>query len=392
MGKILKPQKKKSPFRGVDQFMPARETEAFDEGMFHYSNDVFLGIAIKAANVNRNQKLDKFINLYFVDRGFTNGFFREIGSEVYKILIRHLRRGENDCIHHRTYMYDLIRVSKFLGLTIRNENIIYLRFEAPMMVGITNRNQITNQFVMVLQKAMIVHSYITEHSEYEDYAFKAAFPISKHFNLKKGKYMSDKDDHDDEFDLSDYGIVIETHTDIHPCIYDALSNGGMMIQPQITNEEEDSTSKRAGTTSYFYEVMDLHDILSLIDESSLKEIVPGRNRQIYIVFLAPKIIGVQIDATAENDSEYTIETIDGCLTPVGPVEMVKEETQHFTVVFAPVKTGDDGRDEKFVWTRTFVGYPHVFQLYDSLREGDVIYGSEVNARNLHPVAPEKRRK
>lgn len=377
----------------VDDFTPARETETFDEGLFHYSNDVFLGIAINAANVNRNKKLNKFIKLYFLDKGFVNGFFREIGSrEYFDLLKAWLKPGESDVSFNREFIYDLIRVSFFKGLTIRNENTIYLKFEAPMMVGITNRNQITNQFLVVLQKATIVHSYITEHSEYEDYAFKAAFPISKHFNLKKGKYMSDKDDHDDEFNLSEDGIVIETHTDIHHCIYDALSNGGTMIQPRITNEEEDSPSKRAGTTSFFYEVKDLQDILSLIDESSLNEIVPGKNRQIYIIFLAPKIIGVQINAAAENDSEYTIETIDGRLTPVGPVEWVEEETQYFTVVFSPVKTGDDGRDEKFVWTRTFVGYPHVFKLYDCLQEGDVIYGSEVNVRNLQPEAPEKTRK
>ena len=116
----------------VDDFTPARETETFDEGLFHYSNDVFLGIAINAANVNRNKKLNKFIKLYFLDKGFVNGFFREIGSrEYFDLLKAWLKPGESDVSFNREFIYDLIRVSIFKGLTIRNENNIYLKFEAP---------------------------------------------------------------------------------------------------------------------------------------------------------------------------------------------------------------------------------------------------------------------
>ena len=61
----------------------------------------------------------------------------------------------------------------------------------------------------------------------------------------------------------------------------------------------------------------------------------------------------------------------------------------FSAAFSPVVVDPDYGTEEFAITAVFPGYPELNPLFDGLNEGDIILGSEVNARRLQPVAPEE---
>ena len=182
--------------------------------------------------------------------------------------------------------------------------------------------------------------------------------------------------------------VVESPSDVHECLYKALLLGETVYPyaGRLGNHHSDS---RTMNTSRFHPINGFAGILDLVNHSALMEIVPGKNRQIYLVFDAKKIIGVQIDARARDDMDYLMKDIDGCLRPVGPVRWTETETSLFSVVYTPRKVNDDLKSLKFVWTTTFPGYPDVRHDLSGLQDGDMIPGTEVNARNLHPITPER---
>lgn len=108
-----------------------------------------------------------------------------------------------------------------------------------------------------------------------------------------------------------------------------------------------------------------------------------------MVFSSTLVIGYHVVMRAFDNEQYTVKRIDGRLKAIGPVDMVKEDTGLFTVALAPVvRLGDDYGDEEFGLFRAFPGRPEIHPFTRGLKEGDVISGSEVNARRLQPVAPD----
>ena len=370
----------------TDNFPSARETktESLCLNLLVRSDDGFLQIFNKTVYITRCT--NKFMKLNFVDNCVKNGFFRDIGCDEYQRYIKKLvAEGESDECFNMNYLYDLVRISKFIGLKIKNENNIYLTFKAPLNVGIVNLNQETPYFILMLNKETVKHSYITENSEYDDYGLKAAFPVPENFKIRSRK-MVDNDNYDG-YEFTDEGIIVHHTSDLNECVYNSLMVGRTILPPQIDILGGNSADSNIKNVSRFYKVASWPEVLNLINVSSLVEIVPGKNRQIYLVFEAKKTIGYQITREAEEDEEYLVKNIDGMLRPVGPVRFTKRDTKLFTIVYTPKKVNDDYKSEKFVWTRAFPGYPDVHYLLDSLHEGDVIYGSEANTRNLSPVAP-----
>lgn len=372
----------------TDNFESVRETDVKRIcEFFEISNDPFLNITQAGLNANRNFNVDKFVTINFITNELKNGFFQDIGCEDFQDEVLHRPEGSNPKSINSTFIYDLVRVSKFIGLTIKNENIFYIRFKAPFDVGVTNLSKITNQFILMFKRQTLKHSrIITESAGYEKFALESAFPVAPDFKLRKNT-MSNKNN--EEYEYTEEGIIVHHPSDLHECIYKAITDGQTILPPQINRFCYNSADADVKTESYFYNINYWNELLELVDTSSLKAIEPGKNRQIYLVFNAKEKIGVQIDSMAEDDEEYTIKDIGGMLRPVGPIRLVKKDTSVFTVVFTPKRIKDDYNSEKFIWTRAFPGYPYVNYILDGLKEGDIIYGSEVNARNLSPIAPDK---
>ena len=137
----------------------------------------------------------------------------------------------------------------------------------------------------------------------------------------------------------------------------------------------------------FYKIENWPDFADLTDQSVVLEIVPGIDRQLFMVFSSPLVIGYHVVMRALDKEKYTVKRIDGRLKAIGPVDLVKEDTGLFSVALAPVvKLGDDYGDEEFGLFRAFPGRPEIHPFTRGLKEGDVISGAEVNARRLQPVA------
>ena len=171
-----------------------------------------------------------------------------------------------------------------------------------------------------------------------------------------------------EYEYTEEGIIVHHPSDLHECIYKAITDGQTVLPPQINRFCYNGADADVKNESYFYNINYWSELLELVDTSSLKAIEPGKNRQIYLVFDAKEKIGVHIDAIAEEDEEYTIRNIGGMLHPIGPVRFVRKDTSVFTIVFTPKRIKDDYNSEKFVWTRVFPGYPYVNYLLDGLKE------------------------
>ena len=184
------------------------------------------------------------------------------------------------------------------------------------------------------------------------------------------------------------GLVVESPSDVNECLYNALLIG-KTVYPYACRLGNHRSDSRTMNVSRFHEVDGYSGILDLVNHSTLMEIVPGENRQIYLVFDAKSNVGVQVVAKAEDDADYRMKYIDGCLRPVGPIWWERTETQLFSVVYTPRRVNDDFKSLKFVWTTTFPGYPDVRHDLSCLRESDVIPGTEVNARHLHPITLHK---
>ena len=138
----------------------------------------------------------------------------------------------------------------------------------------------------------------------------------------------------------------------------------------------------------FYKIDNWRDFGDLTEQSAVLEIVPGIGRQLFMVFSSTLVVGYHVVTRAFDNEKYTVKRIDGRLKAIGPVDMVKEDTGLFTAAFAPVvKIGDDYGDEEFGVFRAFPGRPEIHPFTEGLKEGDVISGTEVNARRLQPAAP-----
>ena len=374
----------------TDDFKSIRETAVKRVCTFFIvSNDPYLNITQAGLNANRNFNVNKFVTINYVDNKLKNGFFRDIGCEDFQDEVLHRPEGSNPKSVNSTFIYDLVRISKFVGLKIKYENVFYIRFKAPLDVGIVNLSQTTNQFILTFRRKTLKHGrLITENNENEAFVLESAFPVANDFKLRKNT-MAKNDN--GEYEYTEEGIIVHHPSDLHECIYKAITDGQTVLPPQINRFCYNGADADVKNESYFYNINYWSELLELVDTSSLKAIEPGKNRQIYLVFDAKEKIGVHIDAIAEEDEEYTIRNIGGMLHPIGPVRFVRKDTSVFTIVFTPKRIKDDYNSEKFVWTRVFPGYPYVNYLLDGLKEGDIIYGSEVNARNLSPIAPDKKK-
>lgn len=147
-----------------------------------------------------------------------------------------------------------------------------------------------------------------------------------------------------------------------------------------------------GKSSYFYDIRNVDDLMTLVEFSNLKIVKPGVDRTVALVFetVPYEYIGMSVRDCAVKGHEYRIELVDGLLQPAGPVGTKRKDEWSFTLVLTPRK-GKDGI-EKYVLTDAFPGKPDEMPLPDGLKEGDVIKGSEVMKRRLHPKGPEYKRK
>ena len=126
----------------------------------------------------------------------------------------------------------------------------------------------------------------------------------------------------------------------------------------------------------------------LLHNAVVTEFIPGNNGRIFMIFEADRVIRDIDYSCAYDDEQYLIKRINGCLKAIGPFDRVKEESTWFTAVFSPVEAEDGHGAEGYAFSGAFPGRPDLNPLVEGLEEGDMIYGSEVNARRLQPVVPE----
>ena len=192
------------------------------------------------------------------------------------------------------------------------------------------------------------------------------------------------------YEIYDVGNVFRTdgwtilpHTDIRACLTRAFRAANKY------GPAGDSSSSKRITEHMFSElVCDWDEFVALTEKSSFFDLVPGNGREVFMVFRSDDYIGSFIRERAFEDRKYTVKELDGRLKAVGPVNREKELTRFFSAAFVPVETGDGYGTEEYALAGAFPGLPDVGKQYqEGVKDGDRIYGSEVNARRLPLLEP-----
>ena len=178
------------------------------------------------------------------------------------------------------------------------------------------------------------------------------------------------------------GWTILPHTDIRTCLERAC---------RAANKYASAKSRKEDMFSRL--VCGWDEFVALTEKSNFLDLVPGNGREVFMVFRNDDYIGSSIRESAFEDKEYTVKRVDGYLRAVGPVDREEEMTRFFSAAFDPVETGDGYGTEEYALAGAFPGRPDVGRpCLEGLKEGDRIYGSEVNARRLRLMEPEKTNK
>ena len=311
---------------------------------------------------------------------------------------------------------DMVARSLLLYVLIESHERIHGIYEAPIPIGVTHTKELTRKYEVIFQKKKCNRNW-RKNSEIETYALESAFPVSESIMPEKSFFRVGGNNVCQppkaiglEFQDTEDGSALQIES-LFPEASDTDGNGGFSraaedkihralelcgylddgrkdcftrfpktvigtypnpafgMEDHATTDRSGKFNKADGWTGYAY----------LLHKAMVTEFIPGNDGRIFMIFEANQFIQDIDFSCAYDDEQYLIKRIDGCLKAVGPVDRVKEESRWFTVVFAPVESGE------YAFSGAFPGRPDLNPLVEGLEEGDIIYGSEVNARRLQPV-------
>lgn len=316
---------------------------------------------------------------------------------------------------------DMVARSLLLSVLIESHERLHLIYEAPIPIGVTDQKDLSRKYDIIFQKKTGKRG-CGKNSEIETYALASAFPVSEHIMPEKTFFrvggnnvyshpraigldikdlendvprvaVSRASDADDNGGLSP-AVADEVERALELCGYRDDGRKDCFFRfPKtsigtyrnlVLGKENHASEDRAGKLSNAVVWTGFADFLH---KAAVAEFVPGNDGRIFMVFEAEQVIRYSDYSCAYDDEQYLMKRIGGCLTAVGPVDRVKEETRWFTAVFAPVESEDGHGNGEYAFSGTFPGRPDCNPLVEGLEEGDMIYGSEVNARRLQPVVP-----
>ena len=320
---------------------------------------------------------------------------------------------------------DMVARSLLLSVLIESRERIHLIYEAPIPIGVTDRKESTRHYAIVFQRKTGKRGR-GKNSEIETYALASATPVSKHmmpgktffyvggnnvYSHPKAVGLKTVDTEDGLAFSFESSFLKSSDTDgsgglsraaddkvrraLELCGYidegrkdcfTRFPKTAIGTYPDLVFEKDhDATADRAGRFNNADCWIGFSDLLH---KAAVAEFIPGNDGRIFMVFEADQVIRHCDHSCAYDDERYLMKRIDGCMKAVGPVDRVKEETRWFTAVFAPAEPENGPGTGGYAFSGAFPGRPDLNPLVDGLEEGDMIYGSEVNARRLQPVVPE----
>lgn len=303
------------------------------------------------------------------------------------------------------FVESLIDRSELLELMLCLDSRIVFKFKAPLPVGFSQNLEITNKFAVIMEPYKYRYHKLKTNSTHTWYVCNKVKPIGNDdFNNRKlfcktrGNSMyeieNDYDRNECNAKLADLciqeGFSKRLIADLDVLMTKMYTNANKYISEHVDPLYMHGANSKVENASRFFMIDTWEKFMDILSATTLVDVLPGCDRQIHVILRADTDIGMDVTSSADDDKKYTIELIDGELRPVGPVNWERESTDVIAITFTPVIVEPDYNTAKFAVTRVKPGYPHEVNPYlDGLKEGDVIYGSEVNARRLHPVAPEK---
>lgn len=331
------------------------------------------------------------------------GFFKSISlteDEQNSYYFKHYGFCEEN-----VFVESLIDRSVLLELMLCLDGKIIFKFRAPLPVGFSQNLEITDKFAIIMEPYKYRYHKLKPNSIHTWYVCNKVMPIDNNdFNYRKlfcktrGNNMyeikNDYDKNECNALLADLciqeGFSKRLIADLDILMSKMYTNANKYISEHVDPLYLHGANSKVENTSKFFIIDTWEKFTDILCATTLVDVLPGCDRQIHLILRADTDIGMDIVSSADDDKKYTVKLIDGELRPVGPVNWERESTDVIAITFTPVIVEPDYNTLKFAVTRIKPGYPHEVNPYlDGLKEGDVIYGSEVNARRLHPVAPGK---